>query len=547
MGFGAMIDRVVAAMAPERGLRRFAARKRFELLATYDGAKKDRRDHGWMPQNKSADAAILPDFPTLLARARQLSRDNAWARSIRRSFARNVIGTGITALSAARFAGGAERRVFNREADELWKRWAQDRRQCDRKQRQTFAQMQWMAAGNLIEAGEVFIRFHNEISPVNGGVPLQLEMIEPEQLDDSLSRNSGNGNEIRSGVELDANGVAVAYWINARAPVDIGFELTPRPQRVPAIDMIHLFVSERPGQTRGVTEFAPVLRRLRNLDQYDETQLWVARLEACMGIAITKESDPSDARIGLDTLDAGDETDGKGNRELSFEPGAVWEFEPGEKAEFFSPSRPGNQYDPFIRTQLKAIAAGVGLSFAQVARDFSEGNFSSQRQALLEDRREWQPLQVFFMQSMIAPVRNEFIRAAAFGGLLTNSTGIANNPEPFCACEYRPQGWEWVDPQKEANAAKIAIENRLTTRKKILAEQGRDVREVLQQIADETEMAENLGITLPENVAPSASGRGDADGGEGDPDDGDPQGDDSDKNDDDDGLDFRELEVEIAA
>ncbi len=500
MRLGEIIDRALVPFAPRLALQRWAARQRFDALTTYNGAKRGRHDKDWNPANKSADGAILPDLGTLTARARQLCRDNGYAKSIRRSYGRNVIGTGITARSSARFSTGKARTTFNKDMDRLWDRWVRKPKACDYHRVKTFWQLQRMAAENLIEVGEFLVRFHNEPGK-RGAIALQFEAIEPEQLDLTLTRNPQNNNEIRAGVELDAASRPVAYWVNARTPDDIGIGLTTyRPRRVSAEDIIHLFVQERPGQTRGVTAFAPVLRKVRDLDKFDETQLWTARLEACLGAAITKKDEGTDRSIGLGTRDGETETDDDGNRQLNFEPGMFMELEAGEDVKFFTPTRPGGTYEPFVKAQLRAISAGTGLSYEQTARDFSQGNFSSQRQALLEDRREWTGLQQFFIDALCTPVREQFIQAAVLAGKV-QAPGYFTDPESWCECEWMPQGWEWIDPSKEAAAAKISLEQRLTTRKRILNSQGRDWRETMQQIKDEREFADELKIDLPENKA----------------------------------------------
>jgi capsid protein len=67
--------------------------------------------------------------------------------------------------------------------------------------------------------------------------------------------------------------------------------------------------------------------------------------------------------------------------------------------------------------------------------------------------------------------------------------------------QWRPRGFEWVDPQKDQNANVIAIENALACRTDIIAEAGDDFDEVIEQLAYEQRRIEELGLKLGPAVA----------------------------------------------
>src|SRR4029077_19066455 len=61
-------------------------------------------------------------------------------------------------------------------------------------------------------------------------------------------------------------------------------------QRIPADQILHIFEKERPGQIRGVTSFAPVINRMRNLDDYDDAELWRKKIESCFAAFVIQNS-----------------------------------------------------------------------------------------------------------------------------------------------------------------------------------------------------------------------------------------------------------------
>jgi len=511
MGFGDLIDRIILPLAPGLAERRAKARLRYSMLATYAGATKNRRDSDWKPKNKSAEANILPDCSTLNARARALVRDNAHARSAVKAYVRNVVGKGITPISTVRFSDGADNAALNREIDRLWQIWSRNKDYCDVEGRKTIPDMQRMLIAHLVEAGE-FI-FIESIGENPADVPdLQLQAVEAEQLDTSKNKEPSTGNEIRLGVEVTKTGRPVAYHIHSRTPDDFRTWRTPASERIPARRVHHIFIQDRPGQTRGVTWFAPVIQKLRDLAEYDSTQLWTARLEACIGLLIENQAGTESGTIGgLKSGDEGDDNvDADGNRELNFRPGMVFEGAAGEKLTGFAPTRPGGQYDPFIKAQLRAVAAGMDISYEQVARDFTAGNFSSQRQTLLEDRRTFEPLQEIVLDGFLVPVRGQWILSAVLKNLIPapGYFSSARNRRAFAAADWQPHGWSWIDPAKQAAAALISLKLRIATRRGILNEMGENWREVIQQISTEEAFAEGLGVTFPENVEPQINDGG---------------------------------------
>lgn len=494
-------------------LQRRVIKARGKRLATYDGAKRDRRDKDWKGVNKSADAAILPDLATLNGRARQAVRDTAYGKSIIRSGKRNVVGRGITPSGSARFGNGRLRLAFNDQANSLFVEWANDPGMCDVEGVKTLWDFQRMLVGERTEVGGMLVVIHDADNGLDQ-VPMRLQAVDVEQLDTTQIRNRETNNQIRGGVEVDGFNRPVAYWLYKHTPDDIlPYTLKGSHQsiRLPAERVIHWYIQNRAGQTRGVTDLHPVLRKLRNLDEFEEIELWNARMESCAAIGINRPAPPD----GSDNIGAGlipgsaddsDELDDAGNREVIWQPGMIFEGLPGEQLTFYKPNRPGDSYAPFVEAVAQAIGAGAGVSYEQVTRNFHRGNFSSQRQTLLEDRREWLPQIEDMIVKVLKPIRDQFIVLAVMRNLLTapGADRFFQNRRLLLACDWQGDGWEWIDPAKQAAAAKIMLDMRLDTRDRILNERGRDLRATAQQIADERELFDSMGISLPED-APGGS------------------------------------------
>ena len=142
----------------------------------------------------------------------------------------------------------------------------------------------------MAESGEVLIRFRDRRIEDGLPVPLQLQVLEPDHLDSMKSGELPDGGFIVQGIEFDALGRRRAYWLFSTHPGDSrGRSLVSKP--VPAAQVLHLYERLRPGQVRGVPWFAPVILKLRDLDDYDDAELMRKKIEACFAAFVTGAQD----------------------------------------------------------------------------------------------------------------------------------------------------------------------------------------------------------------------------------------------------------------
>jgi len=511
-GFGSRLDRAIGAVFPRWAAARVRARLRAELhrqrlraLSTYDAAERSRNTADWEAKNNAADSIILADYPTLLARSRAAVRDDWAAASLIDGHVRHIIGTGITMRANARDALGRPHALFNRQINRLWRRWARSPRWVDVERRKNFLMVQSLVVRELMTAGQAFVMLNYEQRPDMVG--LQLQMFEAEQLDTTKSRNPDTGNDIKRGVEVDSYGAAVAYWVYVdRHPMDsYTRSRTGDAERIPAERILHLLRQDRVRQTYGVPRLAAVLRNLWHRKMYEEYTLLRARFEACGGVSI--ESDPESefdtavkGTLGSLTDPSGVDTDDLNNKQFQIEPNMIWELPPGKRVAFHDPKTPGGQYVPYVERQVLQAAAGAGLDYPTVARDFRGGSFTAQRQGQLEVWLETDPIQDYLIDVLCRPIGEAFITYAVMEGR-ADAPGFFLFDEvraEYLEADWQPQPKPWIDPANQAAAAKIELEQRLTSRARILNERGTSEEEIFDEMRDGRRLAAERGITLPE-------------------------------------------------
>ena len=476
------LDRLIAYLSPIRGARRLAARRMIETLA-YEGARVSRREEGWIPgAGTSANAEIGASRLLLRDRARSLRRDNAYAAKAIATLVSNRIGTGI--LTAA--AGPNER--LNRRINESWERWI-DR--CDYNGKTDLYGIEALAESSRIESGECFVRFVRVEVEDDRDLPLRLQVLEPDYLDTTRNerRNErrNDGSEVREGIEYRA-GIASAYWLYPTHPGDNAMIL-PRSMesvRVPATEVLHYYRVMRPGQLTGVTELAPVIRRLYDLDAYADAELMRKKIAACSVAAVT-------APAGLPASSLGPTTVGSdGRREEQMAPGAYHYFKPGEGITFFDP-KPSEGYGEFFGVELHAISAGLDIPYELLTGDLSEVTYTSHRGGLVQFRArvesdQWQ----LVIPQLCRPIWDRFVRDSQM------NPSLGEMPVKFT-----PPRFGLLDPAKEIPAMIQAIDGKLRSWTDTIRREGDDPAKVLDEIEQERKEFARRGLPVTSGPPPA--------------------------------------------
>lgn len=186
------LDRMVAWAAPEAGVRRALARRSFEALSAkthgssrgYDGAAKGRRTDGWKATGTSADAEIAAASGLLRDRMRDLTRNNPHAAKAVSVLVNNIVGSGIIPRAAT---GDAR---LDETVDWLWTEWTAA---CDADGQLDIFGLQTLAVREMIEAGEVLIRRRPRRLSDGLSVPLQVQIIEADLLDNTRNGDLADG------------------------------------------------------------------------------------------------------------------------------------------------------------------------------------------------------------------------------------------------------------------------------------------------------------------------------------------------------------------
>jgi lambda family phage portal protein len=469
-----------------RGGRMYAAARNTRLTTGFGSAG-----------TSSADAELHTSLTQLRARSRQMVRDSAYAKRAKQIVVNNVIGTGVGMQAQVMTTRDHLADRVNDDIESAWAAWcAAD--SCHTGGALHFHDLERAAIGQVFEAGEVFIR--KRYSAVGASrVPLCLELIESERVPHEIAVPGAESPlaEVRMGIEVDIFGRAIAYWVRQRHPGDIRASVgaVDRFERVPAEDMFHLRLVDRWPQTRGEPWMHTALRKIDDMNEASAGELAAVRASSYyFGTIKTPEM----------TTALPDEEEDDGQSVMNMEPLTIQELKPGEEFNFHAPNRPNAGLDAFLRHMLREVAAGCGVSYEALSKDYSQSNYSSSRLALLDDRDSWRVIQQWWIHNFRQPLHAAWLQQAALRRVLPTVTPgqYAVDPSKFEAVLFKPRGWSWVDPTKEVNAYKEAIKAGLTTITDVIAATagGLDIEDVVKTRKRELKLLKEAGFEVDTTV-----------------------------------------------
>lgn len=470
-----ILDQIIGYMNPQAGARRVRSRYAMESMEKYrryDAAGYGRRFEDWKAGTTSANRETEKSLARIIARSRDLDRNNPYAKRAVERIADNVVGIGI-------------RPTFTKDIVKLkkaWKSWAEgDSKECDFDGRMNFYGLQWLVMRTVAESGSAIVRKRRTDKNKRSGIPIQLQVFEPDIIDtsknfDTFVGKDNPGGFCIQGIEFFGDGRRRGYWMWDRYPSELGIK-SLESKLVLAEDVIHVYQVERPGQCHGVPFGVQSFVRLKDFDDYEDAELVRQKIAACFSAFVTESGEYSQAAPGAKKSDLTER----------LEPGIIQRLSPGEDVAFTNP--PAKEgIDQYSRQVLQGIAAGYGVTYEALTGDMRNVNFSSGRMGWLEFQRTVNRYQ----QQTFIPT----FCAEAFGWFLSGATVGAIYIKEDVTADWTPPRREMIDPQKEIAALSASVRNGFQDWGEAVTELGYEPETVLERIEKWNKIFDEKGIIL---------------------------------------------------
>ncbi|WP_432780250.1 phage portal protein [Pseudomonas corrugata] len=458
------------------------------IKASYEGAGEGRRSTGWDAPDNGINSINTPALRNLRGRSRAAVRNDPYAFNVIDKRVSNLIGTGITPRP------NTEDNSLRKLLQLLWDDWVDE---SDADEHTDFYGQQALVARTVETSGECFVRLRPRRPEEGLAVPLQVQILAPEFVPHDKFETTRTGNAIRAGIEFNAEGKRVAYWMYLSHPRD-GVSLNAgynQLVRVPASQVLHIFEPVEPGQLRGVPRLSPVLKRLRSLDNYDDAVLFRQEVANLFAGFISRPP-PDSGPVPRDPVTGEPlsfDRDGF-TPMVALEPGTMQELGPGEEVEFSKPPDAGNNYPDFMRQQLMAAAAGTGTPYEILTGDMREVNDRALRVVLNEFRRRLEQLQFgVYVHQLCRPIRAAWMDMALLSGALVLDD-YAKRRREYLRTRWVPQGWAYIQPVQDVQARRMEVQAGFASRSEMVTRTGYDAETVDAENAADNARAQALGL-----------------------------------------------------
>lgn len=471
------LDGLIGFVSPEAGYRREAWRQGLNEVRNYDAGNYNHANANWRVVNESAEMIDSGSRDTIRARARDLERNSDLAGSVIGAYKRNVIGSGFNLQART----GNEN--LNQEIEDLWRLWTK-KKNCDVTETQSFNQIMRMAVKRKKVDGGMLI--HKAYT--SGGIlPFKLQCLEVDELDYSQMTPKDSKNKVIGGIEVNPYNKAEGYWIRQYTPDGLNIGQTVF---VEAKDMIYFFTKHRPSQIREMSDFTQTIPRIRDANEFITAVSVKERILSCLSVFIKKV---------LPTGEVPGRANGQSKEKYNYNgktlvPGMIKYLNPGDEVEVVNPSGQAGDATTFLKTMQRLIGAGQGISYEATSRDMSESNYSSARQGIIEDELTYaEDLE------MIMEVADEIYETFLISAVLAKKISVPDfwkKKEEYMRHEWIKTPKKWIDPLKESNANKIAMQTGQKTFKQIAAETGRDWKEQIDDMAEVSRYLKEKGVDI---------------------------------------------------
>ena len=418
---------------------------------------------------------------TMRQRSRMLYMAAPLATSAVKTNRTNVIGCGLKLQAKP----NAEILGLTPEAAANWKKkteaefelWARKKRCCDATGINNFYGLQQLAMTSWLLSGDVFAVIKQKDATPDMPYSLRIHLIEADRVMTPIGKsgiypnitdgvNPDNNNRIFDGVEVDKDGLIVAYYICSHYPNQITTDPVEF-KRVEAYgkltglpNVLQIMESERPEQYRGISYLAQVVEPLLQMRRYTEAELQAALIQSFFTAFVLTEADPTENPYN----EAGEPEISHNDDEYEMGPGQVNVMKPGEDIKFGEPTHPNTGFDTFMKCLCEQCGAALEVPADLLMKAFNS-SYSASRAALLEAWKAFKMRREWFVDDFCKPIYEIWLYEAVARGRIL-APGFFSDPlvrEAWLGSEWIGPSQGQLDPNKEIQAEALAVQHGFST------------------------------------------------------------------------------------
>ena len=326
------------------------------------------------PRANSADSEIYSAGDRLRDWARYLAKNSSIVKAILDARVAKGIGAGISYQPMIRDKKGNLLENLNKAVRKIHQEWSKASDVTGELSRQEIERLVWRDWDTV---GEVFARkvYRGRDAKKLG---YQVQLIPSELVPYGFVQKSTP----IMGVDRDEWGVPLKYWVYPYAPSSQTWMFnipSLQPNGIDAKYIKHLRRQEELNATRGVTLIHPVIFRVSDIAEYQQSHRRAARASANLFASINRDLDFEP----LDENPPESYNSTYGQNELNLNELQILDFlRSGESVNFHAPQHPNQNAVDFVNQELRQIAAACRVAFSWIAYVFDRA-YAAQRTELV--------------------------------------------------------------------------------------------------------------------------------------------------------------------
>lgn len=471
----------------------------------------------WQPPSTSIDAALLPQLDRANARTDDVVRNNGIAANGIQIHKDHIIGSEFRLSYKPNWLllGIEPDKGFQREVEAIFRDIAENP-SCliDAERKRTFTMMMREIVETHAYTGDAMAK-PEWINDPHSPFSTCLRLVAPRRI--SNPARKPDSKKLRGGIELNRYGQAIAYHISEggdRFGVNKTWRrVLARNGRTGRAGFIHVFEPSEGAQTRGVNRFLSSLEQIKMLDTLQNTTLQRAIVNAMYAASIKSELGSEEAMEFLFGASKGKANNGAIEKVLAsygayyaqnnvkFNGAKLPHLFPGDEIHLNSAGNADNGFADLESSIIRYIAAGLGVDYAQLSRNYSQMSYSTIRAAhndswryfmgkrkVIANRFASQVFELLF-EEMLARKYITLPRKARYS--------FYERRHAWTRSEWIGSGRMAIDGLKEVKEAVLRIDAGLSTYEKELALLGEDYQDIFEQQMREIDERKERGLVQP--------------------------------------------------
>lgn len=404
------------------------------------------------------DNLAAKELLNLQLRSAHAIRNNGYAKAAQKKYVENLKSIRVNWLD--------KNGKLHKNLQDYWDEFAENPN-LDGYGDLSITQSNWHSS--MFQSGNSFTRLHIRRNGNKNKIPLKIETIQSEFHDIAFGGYDAM-KDIRTGIEFVDTKPAAYYFLRARIDTTI-LRDSQNPYkhiRIPADEIVHMFIRDYPGQWIGIPFLSSVLIPLYEIDELADAT--TAKQKAAQAISwIVKNTNPMNIMpVGAPAI--AKDKDQKDKIVFRATGGNVQYLNKGEDIAFYQSTDVGPNLLPFIKSELQRIASALGLPYYQLTGDYSGIDFSTLRGISIELRNRIEFIHHFYTIPLgLTPITRKFKELAS---LYVKKT---DNAYPT----FQMPRWYGVDELKDAMSDVLEVQNGMATLQSKLDERHMTFEEII--------------------------------------------------------------------